>query len=408
MQKHHHPTHHSSSQQSNHFLSRLAAVLLTLIVLAALGVRPAFAFGSDRYVAKTGADTGNCSLNPCLTVAYAISQSGSDDILHLAAGTYTENLVLNKNLYFLGAGLHATILDGGGVGIVINSGSYNLFIQDLTIRNGHTPDGGGGISQSGGTLTLNRVSVTGNLAAYGGGILSSGPLTITDSVVSDNTASAGSGGGLFLQGSSVTENLTNVTISGNTAHSYSGGLHHQAAGSTLNLTNVTISGNTANLNGAMSNTNSATVNLLNTTLAGNHFSAGGANGGIGNYAIAYFKNTLLAGNDDRNCGYTGGATQVSLGHNLESGSTCNFTQPGDLQNTDPVLGPLADNGGPTQTHALLDANILHPRSPAIDAGTDTGCPGADQRGVVRPQGAHCDIGAFELGMYPLYLPLIWH
>ena len=390
----------------NHAAFRLSAVCLILIVFTPIGVHPAYTAALDRYVAKTGSNSGNCSFNPCLTVAYAISQSGSDDILHIAAGTYTENLVPNHNLYFLGAGMHATILDGGSVGTVITGGSYNLFFQDLTIRHGHTPDGGGGIAQSGGALILNRVLVTGNVAAYGGGIISSGPFTMTDSVVSDNTANAGSGGGLFLQGSALSEDLINVTISGNTATSYSGGLHDQAAGSTLNLTNATISGNTAKLNGAMTVTNTATANILNTTIAGNHFSTDGANGGIGNYATVYFKNSLLTGNDARNCGNGTGGLMITLGHNLESGNTCSFSLTSDLPNTDPQLGPLADNGGPTQTHALLDGNILHPRSPAIDAGTDTGCPSTDQRGVARPQGAHCDIGAFELMIARIYMPLV--
>jgi uncharacterized repeat protein (TIGR01451 family) len=82
---------------------------------------------------------------------------------------------------------------------------------------------------------------------------------------------------------------------------------------------------------------------------------------------------------------------MTEGHNLDSGNTCGFVEPGDLQNTDPLLGPLANNGGPTQTHALL------PGSPAIDAGGEC-IAFPDQRGVVRPQGAACDIGAYELAV----------
>jgi hypothetical protein len=81
----------------------------------------------------------------------------------------------------------------------------------------------------------------------------------------------------------------------------------------------------------------------------------------------------------------------SLGYNLTDDDSCGFTAPGDLVVADAMLGPLADNGGPTDTHALL------PGSPAIDAGSP-GCPppAADQRGVARPQGGTCEIGAFEL------------
>jgi hypothetical protein len=80
----------------------------------------------------------------------------------------------------------------------------------------------------------------------------------------------------------------------------------------------------------------------------------------------------------------------SVGHNIESQMECGFDNAvGDLQNTNPQLGPLAANGGTTETLALL------PGSPAIDAGSDMACPSVDQRGVSHPQGPHCDIGAFE-------------
>ncbi|HEY3228182.1 MAG TPA: choice-of-anchor Q domain-containing protein, partial [Roseiflexaceae bacterium] len=92
---------------------------------------------------------------------------------------------------------------------------------------------------------------------------------------------------------------------------------------------------------------------------------------------------------------------TSSGHNLSSDSSCGFTAGGDLQNTNPLLGPLAANGGPTPTHALL------PGSPAFEAGTNTGCPATDQRGILRPQGIFCDIGAFErVVVQTVFLPLV--
>jgi hypothetical protein len=101
-----------------------------------------------------------------------------------------------------------------------------------------------------------------------------------------------------------------------------------------------------------------------------------------------------------NC--TGSHPITSEGHNLEDTDTCGLTGPGDLRNTDPKLGPLADNGGLTQTQALL------PGSPAIDAGsTDCPPPATDQRGVSRPQGPACDIGAFELESSPADTSRIW-
>ena len=78
-----------------------------------------------------------------------------------------------------------------------------------------------------------------------------------------------------------------------------------------------------------------------------------------------------------------------MGYNLSDNASCNLTQPTDITNTDPLLGPLADNGGATLTHVLL------PGSPAIDSGDDVACPASDQRDVSRPQGAGCDRGAVE-------------
>jgi hypothetical protein len=103
-------------------------------------------------------------------------------------------------------------------------------------------------------------------------------------------------------------------------------------------------------------------------------------------------NTLLANNLPSNC--SGTITDAS--HNLSSDSSCAFTGIGSMNNTDPKLGPLADNGGPTLTMALL------PGSPAINAATAIGAPTADQRGVTRPQGPGVDIGAFEYQYIPMF------
>ncbi len=89
------------------------------------------------------------------------------------------------------------------------------------------------------------------------------------------------------------------------------------------------------------------------------------------------------------CGFGANAAINSLGHNLENSATCGMTAPGDLQNANPQVQPLANNGGQVLTGALAKT------SPAIDAGSNTGCTSTDARGVARPQAGTCDIGAFE-------------
>jgi hypothetical protein len=114
------------------------------------------------------------------------------------------------------------------------------------------------------------------------------------------------------------------------------------------------------------------------------------------------QNTILANNVEVTGGHTTstncapGSGIDSLGDNIDSGSDCGFTSAGGLSDTDPRLGPLQDNGGPTQTLGLEAG------SPALDKvpATDAACPATDQRGVPRPQGPACDIGAFELAVLP--------
>ena len=117
----------------------------------------------------------------------------------------------------------------------------------------------------------------------------------------------------------------------------------------------------------------------------------GTGGGLGDclplVATFTLKNTIVANNTPG--GDCGNTEVTSEGHNLDSDGTCGLSGPGDQSATDPQLGALRDNGGPTFTRALL------PGSPAIDAGEDVGCPATDQRGVPRPQGPACDIGAYE-------------
>ena len=325
---------------------------------------------------------GQCTLRAAIQETNA---SAGGDTIALPAGTYTLSagaLDITDDLSVIGGGAASTITDGGGMAPVFSVDPPAIVdMSGLTIRNG-APTGpwstGGGIS-NGGTLTLTDSIITGNTGANGGdgGISNSGTLRLTNVSVSGN---AGDNGGGIVNGGTLT--ATNVTIDGNTA-SQGGGLYN-GYGGTATLTNVTVSGNVADdLGGGICNR--GTLALANTTMSGNSRTA------IRNFATTTLANTIVANSAIDNC--VGAIT--SGGHNLDSGDTCGLDGAGDLANTDPQLGPLQDNGGPTFTHALLEG------SPAVDAGDNTGCPGTDQRGAARPVdgngdgSAVCDIGAYE-------------
>ncbi|HEX9117201.1 MAG TPA: choice-of-anchor Q domain-containing protein, partial [Anaerolineae bacterium] len=298
-------------------------------------------------------------------------------------------------------------INGGGMD---NTGT--LVATNLALTGNSAGFRGGGLYNYLGQFSLTTSSVIGNSAgAYGGGVGNDEGLasTIDDTTLSGNSA-RGSGGGisnyrpsgassgiLTIRRSTIAANTANA---GNTANNGGGGVANTAS---LTLVNSTVSGNQASSSaqGGGLYLTGGTADLLNDTLAGN---SAGQGGNLHAAAAVTLKNTLLAGGSPNNCD----AAATSQGHNLETANTCGLqTASGDLVNVaNPGLGALAANGGPTQTIALLSG------SPAIDAGTNTGCPPTDQRGVIRPQDGNgdgvpiCDIGAFEASQPKLYLPLI--
>jgi len=258
---------------------------------------------------------------------------------------------------------------GGGIELL-----SQLTINNSTIRDNHAINrenlghlGGGILSQ--GTLAVNNTTISGNSTIEsGGGISSFGPVTITSSTISDNTATENGGG---LSPSQETVSVTNSTISGNTAGQAGGGIFINPPPQNLVIKN---------------GFNPPDITLLHLTIAGNSAATGS---GIANEGVAEFfnfHNSIIASNEGDNCSGPG----LSLGGNVSDDATCNLTGTGDKPNANPALGPLADNGGPTQTQDLLAG------SEAIDAGVDCPPPNTDQRGVQRPQGVSCDSGAVEV------------
>lgn len=282
---------------------------------------------------RNGRCNGSCS---------GAANNGGGGILSFGTLTVTNSVIAANSASGLGGGI------------------YNL--GTLTVTNGvfsGNSGGGGGISSSGGLTVTNSTFAGNTTPSLGGGIYSTGTLTVANSTFSGNTA-GNSGGGIFHSTSAIA-NLTNSTFSGNSANLFGGGIHG-AGESTLVVTNSTFSGNSAGSGGGINTAAGAgTVTLKNTVVANS--TAGG------------------------NCG----GTITNGGNNIDSGLTCGWgSNNGSRSNTDPKLGALASNGGPTQTMALLAG------SPAIDTAAGASCPAADQRGIPRPQGSQCDIGAYEL------------
>ena len=181
-----------------------------------------------------------------------------------------------------------------------------------------------------------------------------------------------------------------VTINNSTISENQGGGLSATNGTTVLVTNSTISNNQGDTGGAIAIGGGAHLTLLNSTVTSNH-TVSGASVQTTEGGQYVFSNSIIAGNTGApNCAFPAAPAPINNGHNLEDGTSCGFgSANGNLSSTNPQLGPLADNGGPTKTHALL------PGSPAIDTGDSSACPATDQRGVSRPQMQGCDIGAFE-------------
>jgi hypothetical protein len=306
--------------------------------------------------------------------------------------TLGSTLTVNTNITIDGTG-HVIVVDGGGTVTVftVTAGTavQPVTLDALTVQHGNTGNDGGGID-NGGTLSVTNGTFSGNSAFEGGGIYNTGTLSVTNSTFSGNSTGGG-GGGIFNNGGTLT--VTNSTLSANSASLNGGGI---ANGGTLTVTNSTFAGNSANNGGGIDN-GGGTLTVTNSTVTGNSAGSGGSGGGIYNgVGTTTLTNTLLtadtANNSGANCSNVGG-TLTDGGHNLEFNptNTCGFSAGnGDLF-TDPLLAPLGNYGGTTQTVALL------PGSPAIDAGAAVGgsVQNTDQRGITRPQLGGVDIGAFE-------------
>jgi uncharacterized repeat protein (TIGR01451 family)/CSLREA domain-containing protein len=349
-----------------------------------------------------------------------------------------------------------------GGGIAVGAGAAVVRFEEAV---GDTASGDGVATGNGdvGAVELSRVAVMGNWSGSdAGGMIAAAEVAVLESVFSGNeslrnggalrldaaalisgtligTSStdvpygsaplaaalldapnvARLGGGVYATGSH-TSSIVRSTISGNTASDGGGAATSSLV--TLNLSNTTVSGNAAtNVGGGI--TTNALVNLANVTLANNTAnSTTGGGAGLNSFdsGAFTFRNTLLSNNTvgaagtvrEANCGCTGTSQAcpvgrlISAGFNLgdEAADTCALsTAVNDQLATDPLLGPLTNNGGLTETHRLPATTAGDPvTSPAVDAAANQLCPNNDQRGRLRPEDGDgdgdydCDVGAFEV------------
>jgi CSLREA domain-containing protein len=312
------------------------------------------------------------------------------------------DLDVTSEITITGAGAALTVIEAGGDGTRADRVFHVLGAGDLSLRQLAVRDGqaiasaatalGGGIYNQGGVLDLADCVVADNDANAGGGVFNAGTLLIDRCTFSGNDAqnvafTNAQGGALMSSGGAVEVQITGSTLSGNSADLSGHAIF--ASGGTLSVENSTLS---ANLGGATTLViENSDVVLTNVTLVGNAgvglsaFSSGGNTLDV--------ENTIVAGNGGGDCSIAGSSPIISVTSSLSSDESCGF----GLENLDPQLGPLADNGGPTRTHLPL------PGSPAIDAGAASPvCPDFDQRDEARPEDgdgdstADCDIGAVEV------------
>jgi hypothetical protein len=440
-------------------ISRIFSVLFVIVFMLAITPLQAAHAAGVRYAKPSATGTGNCLswANAC-TLQTALTSAVSGDEIWAAAGTYkpttnptnrTATFHLKNGLALYGGfagtetardqrnpAVNVTVLSGD----IDNNDSQTPIITHLTTVTGNTTnsyhvvigatgatligftitagnangsypdnDGGGMFNDYQSSPTLTNVTFSGNSAQFGGGMYNySNSPTLTNVTFSGN--SAHSGGGMYNYSNSPT--LTNVTFNGNSATSEGGGMSNNYQSSPT-LTNVTFSDNSAGAGGGMSNSESNPP-LTNVTFNGNSAQLGG---GMYNYNnsptltnVTFSDNsaTIYGGGMDNNFSSSPtihntifwGNTATSDGAQIYNDASSPVVNDSIVQGgyaggtniitADPRLGTLGNFGGFTQTIPLLAY------SSAINMGNDLTCAVTDQRGIARPQGAHCDIGAFEL------------
>jgi hypothetical protein len=332
----------------------------------------------------TGVNTITLAVNPTLTLSGpAGGPLATTEPITIAGNGHTVNAggfrlfdVVRASLTVDDATLTKSPPGAGGGLLVASGASATVDNSTLSANSAGGADGGGAMVQPGGSLTVTNSTVSGNTGVHGAGLYDDGGTLVVDhSTISANTASS-FGGAVGQQGGTVT--ITHSLLTGNSAEAV-----WQGSG-TLSVVDSTISGNSASVGvGALDVTGTATVRA--STVSGN----------TGRYAISGIGPVTLTGtavdNPTTNCF----GNVSSGGYDLISDGSCGTPASTDLIGARAALGPLAANGGPTRTQLPASNSPLIDAIPSGTAGLCDSSTPDDQRGVARPQGSACDIGAVE-------------
>jgi hypothetical protein len=388
-------------------------------------------------IARADAIIGNGAPESCTETAFNSAWSAGGKISFNCGAaqktiTLTRNYAVNEPVWLDGGGLVA--FRGGSsqarftvyAAFTVTRMTFSDFFSDsawgsvMYIQTGHTlvedstfagnrvSSGGGGAIYNIGQAVLRRVVLLNNRAGYGGGAISNGPdgqLILEQTRFEDNAAYAG--GGLYNNGGSVI--ISQSLFAGNVVTEAGGAIANDddygaaTKFGQIQITNATFGANSARVGGGLAVRRAGSaITLTNSTLNGNISTGGyGSNVYSVDGADVRMKNTILAGGVGAdNC--LSVTPFTSLGNNISSDGSCVGNTLPDRNNTNPQLQPLANNGGFSRTY------FPSAGSPAIDNGANAGCPATDQRGISRPAGAACDIGAVEALRLSrsVYLPLM--